>query len=75
MTIELLDIEYVIREDKEKENSCILSGQSKSKNCSAHLRCSDEWIKEKGLFGIFEALKGLKENLIFQKTNDLLYKE
>ena len=72
MTIEFLDIEWLIREDKEQENSLIISVQSRMHNCSSHLRYSDTLLKEKGISGLLKVLNDLQENLIYQKTHGLI---
>jgi hypothetical protein len=72
MTIKFLDIEYVLREDKNNKDGLILSVQSRQHNCSTHVNYSNEAIKEKGTEGILKILKAMEDCMIYQKTHELI---
>lgn len=72
MSVEFLDVEYLIRKDNSDNNAFILSVQSRQNNCSSHIRLLNDIVKEKGIGSIFEHLKSLEEAMIYQKTNDLI---
>lgn len=73
--VDFNDIEYILRPDFDNPETIIFSVQSVSQNCSTHMRFSDKMIKEQGIAGLLEILKGMKESLIYQKVNELLFKE
>lgn len=72
MSIEFLDIEYLIRKDELTIDGLIISVQSRQNNCSCHTQYSNESLKENGTHGLLNILKGMEENLIFKKTNNLI---